>query len=150
MNLEWRTESWIECQELEAEEAVDKILNYSAMLVWITKGFYSGKQSVFFRFTKAIYHYKRIKEHFSLKVRWKRWKHQFSVCSRLFMTKSCLDLPNAASAFLHLLIINRSFAYIIHRAKFGILNSGTSLIFLDSRNLYINAFHFFFLDNFRT
>ena len=54
---------------LEVEEAVDKILNYSAMLVWITKGFYSGKQSVFFRFTKAIYHYKRIKEHFSLKVR---------------------------------------------------------------------------------
>ena len=65
MNLEWNRVLDRMSNVLE----VDKILNYSAMLVWITKGFYSGKQSVFFRFTKAIYHYKRIKEHFSLKVR---------------------------------------------------------------------------------
>ena len=120
MNLEWnRVLDRMSNLLLEIEEAVDKILNYSAMLVWITKGFYSGKQSVFFRFTKAIYHYKRIKEHFSLKVRWKRdesinslfvvdclWQKVVWICQ---MQIECL--------FLHLLIINISFAYIIHRSK---------------------------------
>ena len=116
MNLEWRTESWIECQELEAEEAVDKILNYSAMLVWITKGFYSGKQSVFFRFTKAIYHYKRIKEHFSLKVRWKRDESINSLFGLDCLWQKVVWICQMQRVpFLHLLIINRSFAYIIRR-----------------------------------